>query len=169
MLGFQTPVTEKQNQTWWCKYLQCNHKLKRWVARASQLQLTDSSFDYVFRVVSKVSTVQQKALTMLWYAKFESIFWVHREFRCEYGVRPPDDKSIRRRYKQLRETDSMEKSHSAERPRRSDEDVTESEQVDFLCKRRVTYSTKNCPWNSLEEPMSKTTQITGSPETNSKW
>jgi transposase len=36
---------------------------------------------------------------------------------------PPDDKSIRRWYRQFRGTGSVEKRYSTGRPRRSDEDV----------------------------------------------
>jgi hypothetical protein len=54
----------------------------------------NSSFDYAFSIVSAVPTIQQEAQTMLWYAELESIIGAHHECRCEYGVRPPDDKSI---------------------------------------------------------------------------
>jgi hypothetical protein len=40
--------------------------------------------------------VEQTTQIVLWYAKFESIIRVQGEYRTEYGVRPPDDKSIRR-------------------------------------------------------------------------
>jgi hypothetical protein len=56
-----------------------------------------------------MSTVQQEAHIVLWYAKFESIIRIQREFRPEYGVRPPDDKSIRRWYEQFRGTDCGKK------------------------------------------------------------
>jgi hypothetical protein len=54
-------------------------------------------------------TVQQKAQTVLRRAKFESIIRVQSEFRCEYEVRPHDDRSIRRWYEQFRENGSVEK------------------------------------------------------------
>jgi hypothetical protein len=75
------------------------------------------------RLARTMSTVQRKAQTVLWYAKFESIIRVQREFRRECGVRPRDDKSITRWYEKFRETGSVEKIHSTARPRRSDEDV----------------------------------------------
>jgi hypothetical protein len=56
----------------------------------------DNSFDYVCSVISTMSAVQHNAQTMLWYVKFESIIHIQHELRCECGVRPPDDKSIRR-------------------------------------------------------------------------
>jgi hypothetical protein len=59
---------------------------------------------------------------MLWYTKFGPIIRVKREFRREYGVRPPDDQSIRRKYEQIRDSGSVEKQSSG-RPRGSDEDV----------------------------------------------
>jgi hypothetical protein len=36
----------------------------------------DSSFAYVFCAISTMATMQQKAHTVLWYAKFESIIQV---------------------------------------------------------------------------------------------
>jgi hypothetical protein len=45
----------------------------------------------------------------MWYAKFESIIRVQREIRPEYGARPPDDKSISRRYELYRGTGRMGK------------------------------------------------------------
>ncbi|KDR23208.1 hypothetical protein L798_07109 [Zootermopsis nevadensis] len=59
----------------------------------------------------------------------KSIIPVHREFRREYGVRPPDDKSIRKWHEQFRETGSVEKRHSTGWPRRYDEDVNSVRQA----------------------------------------
>jgi hypothetical protein len=58
-----------------------------------------------------MSTIHQKAQTALWHGKFESIFRVQREFRCDYIVRPRD-KSI----SHFIETDSVEKIDSTRRP-----------------------------------------------------
>lgn len=65
----------------------------------------------MFCAVSTVSTVQQKELTMLWYADFESITSVC-EFRCECGVKPSDDKSITRWHEQFRQTGNVGRRHS---------------------------------------------------------
>jgi hypothetical protein len=77
----------------------------------------------MFCTISKVSTIRQKAQTVLLYAKFESNIRVKHEFRLEYGMRPPDDKSIRRGYEQFRGTGRVEKIHYTGQPRICDEDV----------------------------------------------
>jgi hypothetical protein len=46
-----------------------------------------------------MAALQQKAKTMLWYAKFKSIVCVKYEFKYEYGLRQPDMKRIRMWYK----------------------------------------------------------------------
>jgi hypothetical protein len=63
----------------------------------------ESSFGYVSCAISAMSTINQKAQTML----SESIIQVKREFRSEYGG----------------ETGSVEERYSTVQPRRSDEDV----------------------------------------------
>jgi hypothetical protein len=72
----------------------------------------------MFCAITTVSTVQQEAQTVLWYAKFDSIFQVQCEFGRECGVRLPDNKCM-----QFRERGSVENRTSAGQPRRSDEDV----------------------------------------------
>jgi hypothetical protein len=118
-----------------------------------------------------MSTVQRKVQTVLWYAKFEFIIRVQREFRSDYGLRPSENKSIRRWYGQFRESDSMEKRHSTGRYGRSYENVDRLrhpfEEVDLPSKCRVAGAAIDCPQNSSEEPTSKYTQITGNPETYS--
>jgi hypothetical protein len=51
----------------------------------------------------------QKAQTVLWCSEFEPIIRVQREFRLEFGVRSPDDKSTRRWFQQFRLADSVKK------------------------------------------------------------
>ena len=66
---------------------------------ASKLYLRNSSFDCTFCCsISTVAVTQQKAQTVLWYAKFKSIVCVKYEFRYEYGVRPTDKKRFSRWY-----------------------------------------------------------------------
>jgi hypothetical protein len=69
-----------------------------------------SNFDYFFSAISTMSTIRvlQKAQTVLWHGKFESILRVQCEFRHEYGARSPDDKSITRTwYEQSGRTGSV--------------------------------------------------------------
>lgn len=46
---------------------------------------------------------------MLWYANFESIVSVQREFRRECGERPLDKKSLRRWYNKFREAGDLKR------------------------------------------------------------
>jgi hypothetical protein len=63
-----------------------------------------------------MSTVQQKEQTVLWYAKFEFIIWVQREFRLAV----------------------WEKHNLTRRPRRSDEDVDRTKQAFILAPRNFS-------------------------------
>jgi hypothetical protein len=111
---------------------------------------------------------------VVWYTKLESIVQVQHEFRCQYGVWLPNDKSIWRWCNQFRVMAVWGKRHSTRQPRRSDGDVdcyagfhTESKQADLPSMCRVIDDANNCPQNSLEKPMSKTWETMGSPETYS--
>jgi hypothetical protein len=67
----------------------------------------------MFCATTTMSKIQQKAQSMLWYAKFKSTVRVQCEFTCELRCMPLDDL----------EMGSVEKRHSAGWPKRSDEDV----------------------------------------------
>jgi hypothetical protein len=88
---------------------------------------------------------------VLWYAEFESIIRVQREFRREFCLRLPGDKSIRRWHEQFRETGSV------------GEDIVLGslgggvEEVELPSKCRGTIAPDYCPQNSSEQqPTSKT-------------
>jgi hypothetical protein len=76
-------------------------------------------------------------------------------------VRPPEDKSIRRWYKQFRETRGV---NSIGRPRTTDEDVDLVRQAFIrspkksICRARADAAI-DCPHNSSVEPASKTIQL----------
>ena len=64
------------------------------------------------------TTNQQRAQCVLWYAKFESVKRVQREFRREYGVRNvPKCDSIMLWYRTFAETGFMLKEHASGRSR----------------------------------------------------
>jgi hypothetical protein len=66
----------------------------------------------MFLAMGTICAVQQKAQAMLWF-----------KFSMKLGMRPADDKSIRRWYKQFRETDTVQNRHSTGQPSRYDEDA----------------------------------------------
>ncbi|PSN46303.1 hypothetical protein C0J52_18609 [Blattella germanica] len=64
------------------------------------------------------TTNQQRAQCVLWYAKFESVKRVQREFRREYGVcNVPKYDSIMLWYRTYAETGSVMKKHAGGRRR----------------------------------------------------
>jgi hypothetical protein len=50
------------------------------IAHVFQLRLTDNSFDYMFCMISTMSTIQQKAQTTLWYTKCDPLFEFNMNF-----------------------------------------------------------------------------------------
>ncbi|PSN31065.1 hypothetical protein C0J52_27195 [Blattella germanica] len=65
------------------------------------------------KIVQLATTNQQRAQCVLWYAKFESVKRVQREFRREYGVRNvPKYDSIMLWYRTFAETGSVMKKHA---------------------------------------------------------
>ena len=70
-----------------------------------------------------MTTVQQKAQSVLWLAEFKYVITVQRTFRRVYGGDPPHANSIRRWYTQFQETISVDVKKSPGRPRTSEETV----------------------------------------------
>ena len=69
-------------------------------------------------MIKMATTNQQRAQCVLWYAKFESVKRVQREFRREYGVRNvPKYDSIMLWYRTFVETGSVLKKHAGGRRR----------------------------------------------------
>jgi hypothetical protein len=85
MSGFQTPVTWGANTHMTTSVLVLSSEIQTvsltQVARASHLNLMDSSFDYVFCAIST-----------MFYCTAENTDRV--PVQREYGVRPPDEKSV---------------------------------------------------------------------------
>ncbi|PSN36482.1 hypothetical protein C0J52_25268 [Blattella germanica] len=76
---------------------------------------------YQMKIKQTTTTNQQRAQCVLWYAKFESVKRVQREFRREYGVRNvPKYESIMRWYRTFAETGSVMKKYAGG-PRRNPE------------------------------------------------
>jgi hypothetical protein len=66
---------------------------------------------------------------MVWYAKYEPIIQVQHECKREYGATLSDGRALGDGTRSSRETGSVDKRHSIEWPRRSDEDVDCVKQV----------------------------------------
>lgn len=98
-----------------------------------------------------MTTVQQKAQCVLWYAEFKSPVLVQRNFRRTYRQDPPTDKTIVRWFNQFKETGSVDIKKSPGRPRTSEEDV---ERLRQSC---VRSPKKSIARRSLELGMAKTT------------
>ncbi|PSN54262.1 hypothetical protein C0J52_08610 [Blattella germanica] len=79
------------------------------------------------------TTNQQRAQCVLWYAKFESVKRVQREFRREYGVRNvPKYDSIMLWYRTFAETGSVMKKHAGGRRRNPEHKEAISEVKDLV-------------------------------------
>lgn len=70
-----------------------------------------------------MATPQQKAQCVIWLIETKSVVTVQRNFRRNYGVNPPSDKTIRQWFSAFKETGSVLKQKSPGRPSVSQEKV----------------------------------------------
>jgi hypothetical protein len=55
----------------------------------------------------KMTTVQEKAMSILWFFETKSVTKMQSPYRTQYGKAPPSDNAIRRWLKQFKETGSV--------------------------------------------------------------